>query len=144
MPSRSQYTPIPTSSTDTDEPSPITSPSTPSRRPRRPPSALALEVDALFRRWTTTIAERIKLKKKKAKRRRNLVEERDRDVKVEILESVFERWVAEEAAVGVEGKGKGKEKEVEEVFTLDHEPPMSEVAFNEEVPPYSEARRWEG
>lgn len=60
-----------------------------------------------------------------------MIEERDRDVKVEILESVFERWVAENG-VGVEGKGKGKEREGEEAdWTLDHEPPMSEEAFNE-------------
>lgn len=130
MPSRSQYTPLPTSSADTDEPCTTASPSTPSHRAPRPPSALALEVDALFRRWTTTIAHRIKLKKKRAKNRRNLVEERDRDVKVEILESVFERWIAEEVAP--EGKGKGKEKE-DEFWTLDHEPPMTEEAFNEYV-----------
>lgn len=58
------------------------------------------------------------------------MEERDRDVKVEILESVFERWVAEEAAVA-EGTGKGKGRAAEEILTLDHEPPMSEEAFNE-------------
>ncbi|ORY52830.1 phosphatidylinositol 3 and 4-kinase-domain-containing protein [Leucosporidium creatinivorum] len=126
MPSNPRYTPLPTTD-DTSLPLPSTSPRI--TRTRNPPSALALEVDALFRRWTSTIAERVKLKKRRKEKRRNLVEERDRESKVEILESVCERW--EGGQVAGEGKGKGKEmlKEDEQAWTLDHEPPMSEETF---------------
>lgn len=128
--SRSQYIQIPTRSSSEDSPTP-SQPSTSLPSAARPPtrsgpSPVAAEVDALFRRWTSTIAERVRLKKSTSskKRRRDFIDQRDREQVVEILASVFEVWESP--------AGKGKEKEVqEEVMTLDHEPPLSHEAFEE-------------
>lgn len=128
-PSRSAYAPLPRQSTDsgsssTDSLSFPTGPS--SQTPTRtPPSATALHVDLLFRRWTSEIAERIRRKKregktKKQKKKAGAVEERDRNKPVEIMASAFEVW---EGA----GKGKGRERVVR---TLDHGELMSKEAFD--------------
>lgn len=123
---RSQYEALPTRSNSEDGPLPtLVSPAQPRRGPTK--SALAVEVDTLFRRWTTTIAERMKSKKRRG-RKGTAVEERDREKAVEIMASVFEVYEPPPS------QGKGKEKELDEdqrVMTLDHEPPMTREAFDE-------------
>lgn len=164
-PSRSAYVPLAQSTgeeddeidqvtSDTESPTEVlaadgsastsTSPTNPNPTTKRlrklssQPSATALHVDELFNKWTKTIAKKIQVKRKKRSNAvGNVVLDRDRDVKVEIMASVFEVWSdgADGVIGGGNGKGKGKEVWVEEeIKTLDHQEPMSREVFDGYVP----------
>lgn len=84
----------------------------PSARPR---NETALHVDRSFRRWTHSIAQKLK-----RKRHANTAQtERNPDQIVEIMSSVFAKWESD--------KGKGKQPEPD---TLDHNPPLELEDFN--------------
>ena len=76
-------------------------------------NATALHVDESFRRWTRSIAQKLK-RKRHAKQT-----ERDVDQIVEIISSVFAVWESD--------KGKGKQLEP---LTLDHNPLLELEDFN--------------
>lgn len=116
-PSRSAYAPLPRQSIDSASSSTesLSFPTAPSSETptRTPPSATALHVDLLFRRWTSEIAQRIRRKKREGKAKKKkvgVVEERDKTKPVEIMASAFEVW---------EGTGKGKGRQ-RVAWTLDH------------------------
>lgn len=124
-PSRSAYTALPSSrvtlgseaGSEDEEEEPL-------HEARREPStnrrgnATALHVDQSFRRWTQSIAQKLK-----RKRHANTAQtERNVDQIVEIMSSVFAVWESESKE-----KGKGKELEPR---TLDHNPPMELEDFN--------------
>lgn len=96
------------------------------------PSATALHVDELFNKWTKTIAEKVHIKNNKGRNKNKVgvrvIEDRDRDLKVDIMASVFEVWVKKDDG---DLKGKGKElNENEMMMTLDHLDPMSRETFD--------------
>lgn len=139
MPDRAKYERLPTRAS-LDESSHVSastsrlSPSGPAatRRAAAPKSAVALEVDAMFRRWTSTIAQRLKLRRRRRRGglKGSLVKQRDRSRPVRIVKSAFT-----EAADLIQSTSsiKGKEKAsapASGVVTLDHEPPMSREDFD--------------
>ncbi|KAH9040670.1 phosphatidylinositol 3 and 4-kinase-domain-containing protein [Lactarius pseudohatsudake] len=118
MPDRSEYQPLPQNPDDEPEsdaeglPSPVTNPSSPRLRRHRRMSASGpidlRKLDAAFKRWTESIAQKIKRKKK--------VE--DIHVKKEIIRSVFDPPFISTPASSVVTK------------TLDHKPPMTQDEYD--------------
>ncbi|KAA1471659.1 hypothetical protein DENSPDRAFT_837697 [Dentipellis sp. KUC8613] len=124
MPNRSEYQPIPSQADDEDSeadvgeelPQPVTSPTAPSRSGRsrgirrlNHPGHIDLrKLDNAFKRWTESIAQKMKRKKKAE----------EVYTKKEIWRSVFDPPVAATGAAPVLVK------------TLDHKPPMTQADFD--------------
>ncbi|SGZ30410.1 BQ5605_C048g12353 [Microbotryum silenes-dioicae] len=114
----------------------------PSRRTTSTTTTTAQHVDLMFKKWTTVVKHKMRLSrsgqrrangaKRRAKHDLDRIQRRDRKVAVPILASVFGR-----DGVGSEDKGKGKSERDWE--TLDHEPPLSDEAFNDLVDQVREA-----
>ncbi|SCZ87958.1 BZ3500_MvSof-1268-A1-R1_Chr2-1g04091 [Microbotryum saponariae] len=101
----------------------------------------AQHVDLMFKKWTTVVKHKMRLsrsgqRRANAKRRAqhdlDRIQRRDRKLAVPILASVFGR-----DGVGSEDEGKAQSEGDWE--TLDHEPPLSDEAFNELVDQVREA-----
>ncbi|KAK4703957.1 phosphatidylinositol 4-kinase type 2, partial [Phenoliferia sp. Uapishka_3] len=100
-----------------------------SSQPQHRPSPTALHVDVLFQRWTKTIAERMR-RKRKNKSTANLIPKAQ--VPVDIIASVFEHRDSPEGTwtSGQSLKGKEKEREKDVTRTLDHDEPMTRDLFD--------------